>query len=82
MDLFAAAFAWVNYRGADEIVMLVPLGNDAGAFASINQPRQAALDFEDIFRHSFDGIFVADGAGYTLRSTMAASAITIRRLRT
>lgn len=54
------------HRDPDTLVMLLPLDGDAGTFASIAHLRQSAQDFEEIFRHSFDGIFVADGAGYTL----------------
>ncbi|MFC0401414.1 sigma-54 interaction domain-containing protein [Paraburkholderia rhizosphaerae] len=56
----------VHRHHADQIVMLVPVGDGTGLFSSINRLQQSALDFEEIFRHSFDGIFVADGAGYTL----------------
>jgi len=56
-----------TYRaGVNCIVMLVPLGSNTNVFAGIDRLHQSALDFEEIFRHSFDGIFVADGAGYTL----------------
>lgn len=60
-------YAIGHYRtGAGSLTMLVPVGTDAGVLESIDRLQQAALDFEEIFRHSFDGIFVADGAGYTL----------------
>jgi PAS domain S-box-containing protein len=56
-----------TYRdGADIVLMLVPMGSNTNVFAGIDRLHQSALDFEEIFRHSFDGIFVADGAGYTL----------------
>lgn len=55
------------YRSREyQLVLLIPVGEDAVMFPEISKTRQAALDFEDIFRNSFDGIFVTDGAGVTL----------------
>lgn len=56
----------VHSRSSGVLIMLMPLSADAGAFVSVDRLQQSAHDFEEIFRHSFDGIFVADGAGYTL----------------
>lgn len=46
--------------------MLVPYGDSTRVFPGLDRLQQSALDFEEIFRNSFDGIFVADGAGMTL----------------
>lgn len=55
------------YRRAQEaLLMLVPYGDGTRLFPGLDRLRQSALDFEEIFRNSFDGIFVADGAGMTL----------------
>ncbi|CAB3751890.1 sigma-54 interaction domain-containing protein [Paraburkholderia humisilvae] len=48
------------------LVLMLPAGEHAAFFPSIRRLRQAALDFEEIFRHSYDGIFVTDGNGKTL----------------
>jgi PAS domain S-box-containing protein len=48
------------------LILLLPAGEQGGIFPSIRRLRQAALDFEEIFRHSYDGIFVTDGNGKTL----------------
>jgi PAS domain S-box-containing protein len=67
LSVAGQSYALGTWRtGADLVMMLVPLGNETGVFPGIDRLQQSALDFEEIFRHSFDGIFVADGAGYTL----------------
>lgn len=67
LNVAAQSYALGFYRAnVDLVVMLVPFGDDTGVFSEIDRLQQSALDFEEIFRHSFDGIFVADGAGYTL----------------
>ncbi|MFC0396848.1 sigma-54 interaction domain-containing protein [Paraburkholderia rhizosphaerae] len=48
------------------LVLLLPAGEHAGLFPSIRRLCQAALDFGEIFRYSYDGIFVTDGNGKTL----------------
>lgn len=56
----------VYRREQDALLMLVPYGDGTRVFPGLDRLRQSALDFEEIFRNSFDGIFVADGAGMTL----------------
>ncbi|BEU25577.1 sigma 54-interacting transcriptional regulator [Paraburkholderia caribensis] len=53
-------------EGNSALFMFIPVECTATTFPGIERLRQSALDFGEIFRHSFDGIFVADGAGYTL----------------
>lgn len=53
-------------RGSNALIMLLPFEDNEGIFAAIDRVQQSAHDFEEIFRHSFDGIFVSDGAGVTL----------------
>lgn len=59
-------FPGVHLRDDDAVLMLVPAGEGMEAFPGIDKMRQSGMDYEEIFRHSFDGIFVADGAGMTL----------------
>jgi len=56
----------VYRREQEALLMLVPYGDGTRVFPGLDRLRQSALDFEEIFRNSFDGIFVADGAGMTL----------------
>lgn len=60
-------YALSVYRKEREaLLMLVPYGDSTRVFPGLDRLQQSALDFEEIFRNSFDGIFVADGAGMTL----------------
>jgi PAS domain S-box-containing protein len=59
-------YVGVHRSRENGLIVLIPVGEDAVMFPEIGKTRQAALDFEDIFRNSFDGIFVTDGSGVTL----------------
>ena len=47
-------------------MLLMPEHDCATLFTELARLRQLCFDLEEIFRHSFDGIFVADGSGVTL----------------
>ena len=48
------------------VMLLMPVHDCAMLFPELARLRQLCFDLEEIFRHSFDGIFVADGNGVTL----------------
>ncbi len=48
------------------LLWLLPEHHCAGIFPDLGRQRQLCKDLEEIFRNSFDGIFVADGDGVTV----------------
>ena len=56
----------VHAQGQYTLVMLMPLDGHETVFPAIDKLRQHCGDLEEIFHHSFDGIFVADGNGVTM----------------
>jgi len=55
-----------DWPGAGSVILLVPLTLIARLDAGVAESWQLREDFHEIFRNSFDGIFVADGDGRTL----------------
>ena len=56
-----------TYATADgHLLWLLPEDSCGGIFPALGRQRQLSLDLEEIFRNSFDGIFVADGNGVTI----------------
>lgn len=48
------------------LALLIKPETSAALFPELARLHQSCYDLEEIFRHSFDGIFVADGSGVTL----------------
>jgi PAS domain S-box-containing protein len=59
-------YATVQANGDDRMIVLLSAELAASALPELEQVRQSCRDFEEIYRNSFDGIFVADGDGMTL----------------
>lgn len=53
-------------RGDERALLLVPLSLLQALEPELRQLEQSYRDFQEIFRNSFDGIFVADGKGNAL----------------
>ena len=49
-----------------KLILLLAERDELNVFPEMARLRQSCLDLEEIFRNSFDGIFVADGDGITL----------------
>ncbi|QCP52153.1 PAS domain S-box protein [Trinickia violacea] len=59
-------FPGVHSSPEATVMLLMPEHDCATLFPELARLRQLCFDLEEIFRHSFDGIFVADGSGVTL----------------
>ncbi len=62
----AVYFPAVQTHGDERLILLLTSELAEAALPELAQARQSCLDFEEIYRNSFDGIFVADGEGMTL----------------
>jgi len=62
----ATCYPCVHSSPGSTLVLLMPENDSAMMFPEFARLRQLCFDLEEIFRHSFDGIFVADGHGVTL----------------
>ena len=56
----------VRDQPGGKLILLLAERDESNAFPDMARLRQSCLDLEEIFRNSFDGIFVADGNGITL----------------
>jgi len=52
--------------GDDRVLVFLPTQWADALLPELAQVRQTCADFEEIYRNSFDGIFVTDGSGVTL----------------
>src|ERR1700739_4621699 len=62
----ATCYPCVHSSPGSTLVLLMPENDSAMMFPELARLRQLCFDLEEIFRHSFDGIFGADGHGVTL----------------
>jgi PAS domain S-box-containing protein len=62
----ATCYPCVHSSPGSTLVLLMPEDRSAMMFPELARLRELCFDLEEIFRHSFDGIFVADGHGVTL----------------